>query len=162
MSLIEQTKQHTRHFTVTGYVTNEDYTKILLIYHNKLKKWLPAGGHLEQNEIPHDGAIREVFEETGVQAKVVCSDEPDLSLSGVADIQVPRPYAMTYQLIPSNRNENEHIHIDMIYWLKADEKMETSAQLKEVSDICWMTKQQVLATKETFDSVKGFVKAVLA
>ena len=51
--LVEKTKNLRRDFTATGYVVNSEKTKILVIFHNKLQKWIPAGGHMEPNELPH-------------------------------------------------------------------------------------------------------------
>jgi ADP-ribose pyrophosphatase YjhB (NUDIX family) len=55
------------HFTVTGIVFNTE-NKILMIHHNKLRVWLPPGGHIEENELPDDAVLREIFEETGIRA----------------------------------------------------------------------------------------------
>jgi 8-oxo-dGTP pyrophosphatase MutT (NUDIX family) len=43
--------------------------KILLVKHKKLGFWLNPGGHLEPNELPHQAAEREFFEETGIRVK---------------------------------------------------------------------------------------------
>lgn len=45
--------------------------KILLIKHKKLGLWLNPGGHIEPNELPHQAAEREFFEETGIRVKAV-------------------------------------------------------------------------------------------
>ncbi len=37
--------------------------KVLLIYHKKLDKWLPIGGHIELDEDPEEALFREVKEE---------------------------------------------------------------------------------------------------
>lgn len=162
MSLLADTTNHKRHFTVTGYVTNQDRTKLLMIHHKKLNKWLPPGGHLEENEIPHEGAIREVFEETGVKAEPVIFDEPDMNLGGKTDIQIPRPYALLYQRIPESSKDTEHIHLDMVYMLEADDTLTTEAQLSEVHAARWHTKDEILASNDVFDSVKGFAALNLA
>jgi 8-oxo-dGTP pyrophosphatase MutT (NUDIX family) len=60
------------HFTATGIVFNSKQ-EILMIYHNKLKVWLPPGGHIEENELPDDAVLREIFEETGVKAEIISS-----------------------------------------------------------------------------------------
>ena len=62
INLVEKTKNLKKQFTATGYVVNPQKTKLLVIFHNKLQKWLPAGGHVEQNELPHEAVAREVFE----------------------------------------------------------------------------------------------------
>lgn len=46
---------------VAGYIVNKD--KLLLIHHKKLKKWLPVGGHIDENETPCKALRREVKEE---------------------------------------------------------------------------------------------------
>jgi 8-oxo-dGTP diphosphatase len=152
--LVEKTHTLRRDFTATGYVVNPERTKILVIFHKKLQKWLPAGGHMEPNELPHETAMREVLEETGVQAKVIC-DDPDMGLKGEVDCQVPRPYAVMYQIIPQNSKDVEHIHVDFVYAMEAKES-ELNGQVEEVSRVEWLTKDEILAS-DCFDSVRGFV-----
>lgn len=43
--------------------------KVLLIKHKKVGSWLNPGGHLDPNELPHQAAEREFWEETGVKVK---------------------------------------------------------------------------------------------
>lgn len=155
---LETTKNHRKDFTATGYVVNPERTKILVIFHNKLQKWLPAGGHMEPNELPHEAALREVFEETGIEAEII-SDDYDLNMSGIKEAQVPRPYAVLYQLIPESPKDIEHIHVDFIYAMEAEES-ELTAQLDEVSRVKWMTKSEVLEA-DCFESVKGFANNFL-
>ncbi|MFB6185928.1 MAG: NUDIX domain-containing protein, partial [Halobacteriaceae archaeon] len=54
----------TRHFTATTYIVHDGQTA--LHEHDLLEMWLPPGGHLERDELPHHGARREVTEETGL------------------------------------------------------------------------------------------------
>jgi len=157
-TLLEKTKILNRQFAATGYVVNPDRTKLLVIFHNKLQKWLPAGGHVEPNELPHEAAIREVFEETGVKASII-DDSPDMNLDGIVDCQIPRPYAILYQVIPENNKELEHIHVDFVYAMEAVES-NLKIQKEEVSKAEWLTKEDILKLN-TFDSVKGFVSNVL-
>ena len=39
-----------RHFNVTVYIMNKE-GKFLFIRHKKLQKWLPPGGHIEENDL---------------------------------------------------------------------------------------------------------------
>ena len=57
-----------RHFTVAVFVVHAG--RVLLHYHRKLGRWLPPGGHIEDNELPDDAARREVLEETGVHIRL--------------------------------------------------------------------------------------------
>jgi 8-oxo-dGTP pyrophosphatase MutT (NUDIX family) len=43
--------------------------KILLIKHKKLGIWLTPGGHIEPGEMPHQTAVREFWEETGIKVR---------------------------------------------------------------------------------------------
>jgi 8-oxo-dGTP pyrophosphatase MutT (NUDIX family) len=48
-------------------------SKVLLIKHKKLQIWFCPGGHidLENDELPHQAAEREFWEETGIKVKAV-------------------------------------------------------------------------------------------
>ncbi|MCC6475297.1 MAG: NUDIX domain-containing protein, partial [Burkholderiales bacterium] len=63
------------HFTASGVVLAGDH--ILLVYHRRIQAWLPPGGHIEDFEMPHEAAVREVFEETGVEVEIVGEPLPE-------------------------------------------------------------------------------------
>jgi len=42
---------------------------VLLIRHRRLATWLPVGGEIEPGETPHQAAIRELQEETGLSGR---------------------------------------------------------------------------------------------
>lgn len=44
--------------------------KILLMFHPKLRLWIPPGGHLEPGETPHQAVLREFKEETGLDVRL--------------------------------------------------------------------------------------------
>ncbi len=160
-TIFKNTKHHKKHFTTTGYTVNKERTKILLVHHRGLGKWLPPGGHIEENETPHEAVLREVYEETGIVASPITNDEHDLELKGTKEAQIPRPYALMYQIIPKSKKDIEHIHLDMMFVLEADDSVEVKAQYKEVHDVKWVAKTDLLKYYDTFDSVKSFVKGSL-
>jgi 8-oxo-dGTP pyrophosphatase MutT (NUDIX family) len=49
----------------------DDNGRILLIHRSDNKKWVMPGGLLEVGETPAEGALREVYEETGVRCDVI-------------------------------------------------------------------------------------------
>jgi len=119
-----------RHFTVAVFVVHAD--RVLLHYHRKLARWLPPGGHVEDNELPDDAAVREVLEETGVRARLVGPrglpiDQPR-QLVVPAGIQVEPIYT-------------GHEHVDLVYFAEPDpddlEAAEVDPRLAESDRVGW-------------------------
>lgn len=92
------------HITASGLVIYGG--KVLLIFHPFINQWLQPGGHIDENELPIDAAIREVYEETGL----ICSSYSNEN--NLVDIDVHE--------IPNNslKNEEAHLHIDLLFRLK--------------------------------------------
>jgi 8-oxo-dGTP pyrophosphatase MutT (NUDIX family) len=98
----------TRDFTVAVFVVHDG--RVLLHFHEKLQRWLPPGGHIEPNELPDEAAIREVWEETGVRAQLVCS--PRIQ---VDDPSQPRQLCPPVGVQLADIGPN-HQHVDLIYF----------------------------------------------
>jgi 8-oxo-dGTP pyrophosphatase MutT (NUDIX family) len=98
-----------RHFTVAVFVV--DGGRVLLHYHRKLGKWLPPGGHIEDDELPDDAARREVLEETGVRVGLV----------GARGL--PTDY-LQQLVVPAGIQVEDiytgHQHIDLVYFARPD------------------------------------------
>lgn len=112
----------TRDFTVAVFVVHEG--RVLLHLHRKLGKWLPPGGHIEQDELPDEAALREVKEESGLVVELegsrgIPGDYPDdtVQLIVPAGIQLER-------IVPG------HEHIDLVYFARVRER-----QLLEASGV---------------------------
>jgi len=98
-----------RHFTVSGFVV--DGNRTALHWHRQARKWLPPGGHVEPNEDPVQAVLREVLEETGLQAVVVPTRSP-VPLGSSA--HVPAPVA----ILINDISDGPHQHINMVYFLR--------------------------------------------
>jgi 8-oxo-dGTP pyrophosphatase MutT (NUDIX family) len=108
MNAAEGSAGHTgRHFTVAVFVVKDG--KILLHFHRKLRMWLLPGGHIEKDELPDDAAVREVFEEAGLEVELVGERREDVA----EPRQLHRPAGIQLENIGPN-----HEHIDLIYFAK--------------------------------------------
>ena len=95
----------TRDFAVATFVVHE--RRVLLLHHAKLAKWLPPGGHIEPNELPDEAAIREVWEEAGIQVRLV--GETALEVERPRQLIIPRGVQLE-SISPG------HEHIDFVYF----------------------------------------------
>lgn len=113
--------------------------KCYFIKHPYLKTILLPAGHVENDEMPLDTAIREFVEETGFFAKV----DENMQNFGLIDVNVIE--------IPENpvKSEGAHIHIDFRYKLVLDEgKNRKKAELERF----------LLGENEADDEFKGYYK----
>ncbi|MHB1417839.1 MAG: NUDIX hydrolase [Chloroflexota bacterium] len=95
----------TRHFAVATFVVAGE--RVLMLFHRKLQMWLPPGGHVEPNELPDEAALREVREETGVEA--VLAGERALPVGYPR--QLVRPEGVQVERI-----DERHEHVDLVYF----------------------------------------------
>ena len=99
-----------RHFTVSGFLSHDGRTAL---HWHRLGLWLPPGGHIEPNEDPIQAVLREIEEETGVEALIVPTsthyshDDPR---------QLPPP--VTIGVYEIDEPGNPHQHIDFVYFTR--------------------------------------------
>ncbi|MCL2443778.1 MAG: RNA 2'-phosphotransferase [Treponema sp.] len=135
------------HFTATGIVFNSK-KQVLMIFHNKLQVWLPPGGHIEENELPDDAVLREIYEETGIKAEIL-SNRQELVLSDNDCKGLKRPFTV---LLENIEGDWSHNHIDMVYICTAKSE-ELTMQKSEASDIGWFSIPQIIELK-TYENVR--------
>lgn len=99
----------TRHFTATTFVVQDG--KVLLHRHPKQNLWLPPGGHIERDELPHHAALREVEEETGLRVRLHSEAEAEDLAATMECGVVPQPaFILIEDINPF------HQHIDLTYF----------------------------------------------
>jgi len=130
------------HFTATGIVFNSN-NEILMIHHNSLRVWLPPGGHIDENELPEDAVVREIFEETGIKTEIIPI------VRGIESCrELALPFTMLLEDIEGNGTHN---HMDMIYLCNAINE-DFTPQENEISGIGWFSFEKIKELK-TFDNV---------
>ncbi len=140
--MIELSKQKKRCHTVSAWTLYKE--KILLVKHKKLGIWLAPGGHVEENELPHQAAEREFFEETGVQAtalsafssSVFAKDSHYLPLPffcHVHDINKPREGSFCQE------------HYSWGFFVHVIDDSGFGMNDDESTDISWFTRDEVMS-----------------
>ncbi len=99
-----------RHFTVSGFLSHDGRTAL---HWHRLGLWLPPGGHIEPNEDPIQAVLREIEEETGVEALIVPTSTP---YSYDDPRQLPPP--VTSGVYEIDEPGNPHQHIDFVYFTR--------------------------------------------
>jgi 8-oxo-dGTP pyrophosphatase MutT (NUDIX family) len=88
------------HITASGLVLTPRRDAVLLVYHERLARWLQPGGHIEPSDTSVvDAARREVIEETGIRVN-------DVAATLVA---------IDVHEIPATEVEPTHLHHDFMF-----------------------------------------------
>lgn len=122
-------------FTVTIFVVERD--RVLLVHHRALDTWLPLGGHIELNEDPEQAALREVWEESGLDVELL-GERPPTTEPGTRALVAPR-------FLDIHRITATHEHIGMIYFARprqAEAVLRLAAS--EHHAIRWCTQEELL------------------
>ncbi len=112
------------HITGSAWIINQEKTKVLLVQHAKLKKWLQPGGHADGDENVLRVATREVNEETGLTNLTTVGN-------GLFDIDIHAIPARPDQSFP------QHDHYDVRFLFKADENDQILIS-DESTDLKWI------------------------
>lgn len=158
ITLPDRFKNHIKHLTASGYVLNSDRTKVLLLHHKKLGRWLVPGGHVDEGELPHESVVREIEEETGVKARFL-QHSSHMEFDEEKEWFVPSPYLTMLQLIPANTKDPEHFHYDFSYILTTDDDIK-QPEAHESQKLGWFSLEEVLQL-DTFAVVPKICRVFL-
>ncbi|MFQ6010091.1 MAG: NUDIX hydrolase [Candidatus Aenigmatarchaeota archaeon] len=136
---------------IGAYVINND--RILLVHHAKLDKWLPPGGHIEANETPDEAILREIKEETGIDAEFIQKEEIPKDKNDSIVIQLALPFYANVH------NVGDHNHACLFYLCRAkNDKVTLSHESKGHR---WVTLEELMNSHDIPSDVKKIGKLAM-
>jgi 8-oxo-dGTP pyrophosphatase MutT (NUDIX family) len=117
------------HLTGSAWVVNKERTKVLLLHHRKLNRWMQTGGHADGEFDLLSVAVREAKEESGLQ-------RIDPVSGAVFDVDIHE--------IPPFKDIPAHYHFDVRFLLEGDEE-EPLVQNEESNGVAWVDLNEIAA-----------------
>lgn len=115
------------HITGSAWITNTYFTKVVLVQHAKLNKWLQPGGHADGEEQVEIVARKELGEETGLT-------QVKLKYESIFDIDI--------HSIPARESFPEHFHYDIRFLFIANEA-ESLKGNHESHEVKWVSLSEI-------------------
>lgn len=110
------------HVTGSAWIASPDGKRVLLTHHRKLDLWLQLGGHADGDPDVLGVAYKEAREESGI-------DEFEQVSPGIFDLDI--------HAIPARKNEPEHFHYDVRYFLRSVRSTDYTVS-PESHDLRWV------------------------
>ena len=113
------------HLTASGWVVSPDRRRVLLAYHNLYDSWAWLGGHADGDPDLLAVALREVREESGVEARPVTPEIYSLEILTVDGHEKRGGYI------------SSHLHLNATFLLEADPAAPIRCKPDENSRVGW-------------------------
>ena len=110
------------HLTASALVVERHAGRVLLTHHRKLGRWLQLGGHADGDANLPAVALREAWEESGIEGLRIAPEIVDVDIHP----------------IPARPGEPTHLHLDTRF-LVWSEKARTPQINHESNDLQWLT-----------------------
>lgn len=108
-----------KHLVAYFLLYDASHRKVLLVHHRKADLWLPSGGHVEPDELPHETVQRECLEE----------------LNTTADFWHEAPQFLT--VTQTVGNDIPHTDVSLWYILKGNSEISYDYDQSEFHAIKW-------------------------
>ncbi len=126
--------------------------KTLLVKHKKLGIWLAPGGHVEDNELPHQAAQREFFEETGVRVEVLSAQKNTFQATSSEYLPLPF-YCNLHDVYKPRGNSFCEQHYSWGYYVKVVDESGFGKEDDGILGVRWFTLEE-LKTVETTEDIR--------
>jgi 8-oxo-dGTP pyrophosphatase MutT (NUDIX family) len=126
--------------------------KVLLIHHKKLNKWIPPGGHIEENETPDEALKRELKEELGLDVEIL--NRNDIPIGGDMVEQ------LAAQFYVNVHNVGDHNHCCFYYLCEPKDPKnhknleQLTINKSELKDLGWFSAEE-LGQKKIPDNIRN-------
>ena len=128
------------HMTASPWIVNEDYTKVLMIYHRIYDSWGWCGGHSDGESDQLFVALKEGAEETGLTSIRPLSEQI---------------IAIDILPVPSHKKRGafigSHVHLNVTYLCVADEREELHHNEEENKGALWVPIEEVCKKVSQWD-----------
>lgn len=120
------------HMTASSLIFNKDRGKLLMVYHNIYRSWSWTGGHADGEQDLLLTAVREAKEETGLM-----------------EVRPIRKEAQGLHILPvwghfkRGRFVSSHQHLNLTYFLEADEEAKLQMKEDENSGVAWIALEEL-------------------
>lgn len=115
------------HFSASALVVNSKRDKLLVVYHIINDGWVSPGGHADGDADLLSVAHREVFEETGLDAKILSKKPININANAVLS------HKKRGKQVPA------HIHFDVMYLMEADDSKPLTYRDDESRGVKWIS-----------------------
>lgn len=115
------------HITSSSFTMNKTLDKVLMVHHNIYNSWSWIGGHADGEENLLSVSLREIQEESGV-SKMKAERDKAISL----DILTTNGH------IKRGKYVSSHLHLNISYYIIADEDEELHIKPDENSGVKWI------------------------
>ncbi|MDA1337645.1 MAG: NUDIX domain-containing protein [bacterium] len=141
-------------WTVDAFLVHK--RKVLFIFHKKLQKWLPLGGHVELDENPDEALLREIKEESGIEDVEVLAFKPNVNIEDPR-----RKFLYTPAYVDIHPINEKHDHIGLIYFVRAKTDNVQLAK-EEHAEIRWLTEDELDDPKFNLElSIKFYAREAI-
>lgn len=141
--------------TVAVYIVNNT-NQILLIYHKKARAWFPPGGKVEEGELTHQAAIREVKEEVGLDIDFIY-DFDWVTINNSTDNVYEKTGDLPQPIFVNVYDKGLHIQEDFFYLSKVKD---VEILNNEDHEVMWVSLEEI-EKLDTFEQIKKQAKYIM-